>query len=272
MATEQDHEAKYETVAFSSNDRATGRRVVALVHSKQNGVSDTAEMIDSFAYHVTDVVVRKTLIAELDAMLPDVVVVDDSLADFETTRVCHDIRQSLGSRVLVLVGDDRVADENWTVRLIEAGADDVVPKSTSPALLRTRLLALMRLAPGRRPSNDVVVGDICVDVDGLSVFIAGRLVRFPKLQFDLLLALARRQNKVASFEQLLTEVWNLEPLPTNPRRVRVAMSLLRKLVGEGVHRPRLETVQGVGYRLVVPRPSPGHSGPLAAPPLPEGAA
>jgi len=239
--------------ASAPDDLAADRRVVALAHSKQDEAIDTIERLGLSDYDVIDVVVRKTLINELNAHLPDVVVIDDSLADFDAARVCRDIRQSLQSRVLVLAPDERVADENWTVRVIEAGADGVVPKSMSTALLRTHLLALMRLAPERqRPANTVVIGDIHVDVDGFSVFIAGRLVRFPKLQYDLLLALAQRPNKVVSFDRLLSEVWNLEPASTNPRRVRVAVSLLRKLLGEGMRRPRLETVQRIGYRLVVP--------------------
>ena len=209
--------------------------------------------IDSTTYEVVDVVASKTLINELGAHAPDVVLIDDSLGDFDAARMCTDIRRSVGSRMLVLAADERVADESWTVRVFEAGADDVVSRSISTSLLRTRVLALMRLAPERmRRVNNVVVGDVDVDVDGYSVFIAGRLVRFPKLQFDLLLALARRPNKVMSFDRLLVEVWGLEPSSTNPRRVRVAVSLLRSLLGVGVRRPRLETVSRVGYRLVVP--------------------
>jgi len=128
-------------------------------------------------------------------------------------------------------------------RSIEAGADYVVSRSISKSLLRTHLLALMRLAPERPgpADNSVVVGDVVADVDGYTVFIGGLPVRFPLLQFKLLLALARRPNKVVSFGQLLDEVWGIEPRSVHPRRVRVAISLLRRLLGEGTRRPRLET-------------------------------
>jgi len=241
------------TGAIAAAALAVDRRVVAFAHSRRNEAVDVITEIDPTTYEVVDVVVRKTLIDELGAHSPDVVVIDDSLADFDTTRLCQDIRNFVGSRVLVLAAAERIADESWTVGVIEAGADDVVPRSISASLLRTHLLALMRLAPERRrPASNVIVGDVDVNVDGYSVFIAGRLVRFPKLQFELLLALARRPNKVVSFDQLLAEVWGLEPSSMHPRRVRVAASLLRKLLGEGVRRPRLETVPRVGYRLVVP--------------------
>jgi len=131
----------------------------------------------------------------------------------------------------------------------------VVSPSASPTLWTVRLFALMRLAPARLPAtNQLVVGDVVVDIDGYSVFVDGDLVRVPTRQFDLLVALARRPNKVVSFDELLSEVWRVEPRSTNQRRVRVAASMLRRLLGSGVRRPRLETVACVGYRLTTPVP------------------
>jgi two-component system response regulator MtrA len=229
------------------------RHVVAFAHSRRGGSAETLAAIDPTPYDVVDVVIRRTMVDELAEIHADVVVIDNRFGDFDVKRLCRDVRRSLGSRILVLATDDHAGDEPWTVEVIEAGADDVVAASISPALLRSHLLALMRLAPDRDPHrNDVIVGDVVVDVDGFSVFVAGRLVKFPSLQFKLLLALARRPNRVVSFGQLLSEVWGVEPRSVNPRRVRVAASILRRLLGEGARRPRVETVSRVGYRLVVP--------------------
>lgn len=229
------------------------RRVVALARSRRGDGHIPDESVGSSGYDIVDVVIGKRVVVELGDIDPDIVVIDCTLADFDVMRLCRDVRGSLGSRILVLATDQQAADEAWTVDVIEAGADDVVAGSISSALLRTHVRALMRLASDRDPHrNDVVVGDVVVDVDGYSVFVAGRLVRFPRLQFKLLLALASRPNRVVSFAQLLSEVWGVEPRSVNPRRVRVAASILRRLLGEGARRPRVETVSRVGYRLVVP--------------------
>lgn len=229
------------------------RRLVALARSRHGDGHVLDDAIERTGYDTIGVIVRKSVVAELAGVEPDVVVIDSTLGDFDVRRLCRDARRSLGSRILVLAGAEHDGDERWMVDVIEAGADDVVAGSISAALLRTRLLALMRLAPDRDPGrNNVVVGDVVVDVDGFSVFVAGRLVRFPRLQFKLLVALARRPNRVVSFSQLLGEVWGVEPRSVNPRRVRVAASILRRLLGEGARRPRVETVSRVGYRLVVP--------------------
>ena len=240
-------------VTINPTDIPGERRIVALARSRSGSSHSLDESLETTGYDMVDVIIRKSVVDELGGYDPDIVVIDSTLGDFDVRRLCRDVRKSLGSRILVLAGDEYAADEVWTVEVIEAGADDVVAGSISAALLRTHLHALMRLAPDRDPHrNDVVVGDVVVDVDGFSVFVAGRLVRFPSLQFKLLLALARRPNRVVSFAQLLSEVWGVEPRSVNPRRVRVAASILRRLLGEGARRPRVETVSRVGYRLVVP--------------------
>lgn len=241
-------------VEFSDDGPGLGeRRVVALARSRGGDGHTLDESVETTAYDIVDVVIRKSVVDELGAFGPDIVVIDSRIGDFDVQRLCRDVRRSLGSRILVVAADDHAADEAWTVEVIEAGADDVVAGSVSAALLRSHLLALMRLAPDRDPRrHEVVVGDVVVDVDGYSVFVAGRLVRFPSLQFKLLVALARRPNRVVSFAQLLSEVWGVEPRSVNPRRVRVAVSILRRLLGEGARRPRVETVSRIGYRFVVP--------------------
>lgn len=239
------------------SDVDAGRRVVAVAHSHRSAGNDhDHDLIDAIrttAYEVVDVVVRRTVIDELTDLAPDIVVIDNALDDFDARRLCRDIRTSIGSRILLIPADERNADEAWIVDAVESGADDVVPRALSGSLLRSRLFALMRLAPDRhRGANELVVGDVVVDIDGYSVFVAGNLVRFPSLQFSLLVALARRPNNVVSFDELLSEVWGVEPRSVNPRRVRVAASMLRRLLGSGALRPRLETVSRVGYRLILP--------------------
>jgi DNA-binding response OmpR family regulator len=128
-------------------------------------------------------------------------------------------------------------------------------------MLRTRVMALARSSPPPRGPAALVVGDVVVDVDAHSVLIGGDVVRFPVRLFRMLVELARRPNKVVTCETLLHEVWGIEAEPADRRRVRVAASSLRRLLGEGLYRPRLETVVRVGYRLVTDTVVP--IGPLA---------
>jgi DNA-binding response OmpR family regulator len=233
---------------------------IAVVHSRHEEPDVLVELLADDGYDVDTVAVRRSLIVELAEAAPDVVVVDGSLADFDVMRVCRDVRRSIGARVIVVPKE--ATDEAWAMAAIEAGADDVFGPASSAAMLRTRVMALARSSPPRRrgPAT-LVVGDVVVDVDAHSVLIGGDVVRFPVRLFRMLVELARRPNKVVTCEALLQEVWGIEPEPADRRRVRVAASSLRRLLGEGLYRPRLETVVRVGYRLVTETVIP--IGPLA---------
>jgi len=231
------------------------RPVVAVARSHRGDADDLIGAIGPTSYQVVDVVVQKSMIDELTDLSPDLVIIDNALGDFDGRRLCRDVRRSIGSPIILIPAEERNADDAWIVEAVESGADEVVPRSISDSLLRSRLFSLMRSAPDRhRTANELVVGDVVVDVDGYSVFVGGDLVRFPSLQFSLLVALARRPNKVVSCDELLSEVWGVEPQSVNSRRVRVAASMLRRLLGSGALRPRLETVSRVGYRLILPPP------------------
>jgi DNA-binding response OmpR family regulator len=179
---------------------------------------------------------------------PEVVVVDGSLGDFDVMRLCRDLRRSTRSRIVVV--PPPVASDAWTMEELRAGADDVLGSNASEAMIRTRMMAIVRSGPvhDREPGR-LVVGDVIVDLDGHSVLIDGDVVRFPMRLFRTLVELARRPNTVVTCEELLHDVWGVDPRPAHRRRLRVAVSSLRRLLGHGAQRPRIETVVRVGYRL-----------------------
>jgi DNA-binding response OmpR family regulator len=133
---------------------------------------------------------------------------------------------------------------------LHAGADDVLQHDASDAMIRARMMAIVRKgAVLDRAPDHLVIGDVVVDVDGHLVTIAGDVVRFPMRLFRTLVELARRPNTVVTSEELLHDVWGVDLRPAHRRRLRVAVSSLRRLLGQGAQRPRIETVVRVGYRL-----------------------
>jgi two-component system response regulator MtrA len=134
---------------------------------------------------------------------------------------------------------------------LEAGADDYMVKpfrhpSELVARIRTRL---------RRTNSDVnsllKIGDLSIDVTGHEVLRGGKQISLTRLEFDLLVALAKEPGRVFSREALLGEVWGYRH-STDTRLVNVHVQRLRSKVEHDPDKPEIVmTVRGVGYKAGV---------------------
>jgi len=228
---------------------------VAVVHSRHGSPDALVRLLTADGYDVVATPVRRSLMEQLAEVAPHVVIVDSSIGDFDVIRLCRDIRRSVMSRIVVV--PTPTADEAWMLDVLHAGADDVLETRASEAMVTARMMAIVRSGPVRdRGPGRLVVGDLIVDLEAHSVLLGGDVVRFPVRLYRTLVELARRPNTVVTCEELLHDVWGVDPRPAHRRRLRVAVSSLRRLLGHGPQRPRIETIARVGYRLATaPVPS-----------------
>jgi two-component system phosphate regulon response regulator PhoB len=190
-------------------------------------------------------------LAQLRRRVPDVVVLDLMLPDVSGTEVCRQIKADPRTRdvpVLMLTARSEEVDR---VVGFEVGADDYVTKPFSVRELVLRVRALLRRAGAPRPPERLpdAVGPIRVDVDGHRVFVDGAEVVLTPLEFKLLTTFMTRLGRVQSRDQLLEDVWEMSS-EIETRTVDTHVKRLREKLGTG--RDLLETVRGVGYRLVDP--------------------
>lgn len=180
---------------------------------------------------------------------PDVVVLDLGLPDIDGHEVLRMLRAVSDVPVVVATARD---DEAAIVRTLDAGADDYVVKPFSAQELEARIRAVIRRAEDGGRDAPVVVGDLVIDPAGREVELAGEPVELTRLEFDLLLTLARRAGEVVSKRELLAEVWR-QPYGGADKTVDVHLSWLRRKLGESADEPRyLHTFRGVGIKLAAP--------------------
>jgi DNA-binding response OmpR family regulator len=190
----------------------------------------------------------------------DVVIIRYVLGSFDLVRLCHDLRDAIDSRIIVVASHDpssrgaqRESDDALVVEVLDAGADDFFSSDISERVLAARLRVAMRARPLReRPPRRVTLGDVVIDADAHILFVGGEVVKCPPLQFQLLVTLARREGSLVSRETLFRELWNIQPDSVDTRRLRIAISGLRRVLRHGPQRPLIESVSGSGYRLSVP--------------------
>ncbi|WP_309080046.1 MtrAB system response regulator MtrA [Zhihengliuella sp.] len=176
---------------------------------------------------------------------PDLVLLDLMLPGVDGIEVCRQIRAESDAPIVMLTAKSDTAD---VVRGLESGADDYVPKPFKPAELIARVRA--RLRPGEKQAPETLrIGDLTVDVAGHSVMRGNERLSLTPLEFDLLVALARKPWQVFTRDQLLEQVWGYRHAAADTRLVNVHVQRLRSKVERDPENPEVVlTVRGVGYK------------------------
>jgi two-component system alkaline phosphatase synthesis response regulator PhoP len=178
---------------------------------------------------------------------PDLVILDLMLPKIDGFEVCREIRRRGDTPILMLTA--RTDDIDAIVGL-ELGADDYVTKPFNPRALVARVKAILRrtevTARGGRP---IEVGSLRIDPRRREAWVGDRRLELRAREFDLLVALARDPGVVLTRDGLLEGVWGTD-FPGETRTVDVHVAEVRKKLGDDG--PVIETVRGMGYRLVPP--------------------
>jgi two-component system OmpR family response regulator len=176
----------------------------------------------------------------------DVVVLDVMLPGIDGLEVCRRIR-AVDDRtpVLMLTALGAVPDR---VAGLDAGADDYLLKPFAFDELLARLRALAR-RQGVARARELRVGDLCLDLAARRVRRADREVTLTAQEFSLLEAMARRPGEALTREQLVHLAWDIA-YEARSNVVDVCVKGLRDRIDRPFGRRSLQTVRGLGYRLV----------------------
>ncbi len=181
------------------------------------------------------------------AEIPDVVLLDIGLPDFDGFEVCRRIRQKSQVPIIMLTARDEEIDRVFG---LEIGADDYV---TKPFGLR-ELIARIRAVSRRRaavdlPTSEVLeIGNLKLDLSTRRVYMSGKEVELTTKEFDLLAYLAEHPGIVHRRTDIMESVWDANWYgPTKTLDAHVAA--VRKKLGNA---DWIEAVRGVGFRLESP--------------------
>ena len=179
---------------------------------------------------------------------PDLVLLDVMLPGLDGIEVCKLIRAESMVPIVMLSAKGDTQD---VVKGLEAGADDYMVKpfrhpSELIARIKTRL---------RRTNSDIsgllTIGDLAIDVQAHQVLRAGKQIQLTRLEFDLLVALAKEPRRVFTRDALLSEVWGYRH-STDTRLVNVHVQRLRSKIEHDAEHPEIViTIRGVGYKAGV---------------------
>jgi two-component system, OmpR family, response regulator RegX3 len=176
----------------------------------------------------------------------DIVLLDLMLPGLPGTEVCRQIRQASSVPVIMVSAKDTEVDK---VVGLELGADDYITKPYSPRELVARIRAVLRRGsePDLVPST-VEAGGVRMDVERHIVTVAGREVRLPLKEFELLEMFLRNAGRVLTRGQLIDRVWGADYVG-DTKTLDVHVKRLRAKIEEDPANPQhLVTVRGLGYK------------------------
>jgi DNA-binding response OmpR family regulator len=184
---------------------------------------------------------------KLFAQQPDLIMLDVMLGQENGFEICRRIRQASDVPVIMLTA---LNNEQDMLKGLDAGADDFLSKPFNADILIARARAVLRRSEHQNSKvtafkyND---GNLSIDVENHRVLVKGKLIKLTRIEFGLLVYLARNAGKVLTFNQILSTVWGDE-YRGSMEYVHIYISHLRRKLEENTKSPNyFLTVHGVGY-------------------------
>jgi DNA-binding response OmpR family regulator len=177
----------------------------------------------------------------------DLIVLDVLLPGIDGLEVCRKIRaMKVRTPILMLTARTSVEDR---VAGLDAGADDYLTKPFAFAELMARIRALSRREVPDAVGNRLQVGELSLDVKTREVRMGERRIDLTPKEFALLEYFMRHPNQVLTGQQIADHVWSYD-FDGLTNRVAVYVSYLRRKLESTDDKAPIQTVHGVGYRLV----------------------
>ena len=183
---------------------------------------------------------------EVDAQVPDLILLDWMLPGESGASLCRSWRQQERTRAVPILMLTARTDEADKVQGLDAGADDYITKPFSTKELLARIRAALRRRAPLAADDAVTVGDLNLDTATYRVTFKGQELKVGPTEFKLLHYLMKHVERVHTRGTLLDRVWG-DHVFIEERTVDVHIKRLREALGEAG--ALIETVRGAGYRL-----------------------
>jgi two-component system alkaline phosphatase synthesis response regulator PhoP len=186
---------------------------------------------------------------------PDLILLDIMLPNIDGLQVCRILKQDPNYNTIPIIMLTAKGKDIDTVLGLEMGADDYIKKPFSPremvARVKARIRALKILQAEEAMGKKIfIIKDLIIIPDKHEAFLGEEKLELTPKEFEVLTLMAANPGKVFTREALLEIVWGYEFLG-DTRTVDVHIRHLRQKLKDDFSYPvYIETVRGVGYRLI----------------------
>jgi len=190
----------------------------------------------------------------------DLIILDIMLPGLNGFEILTKLRQK-GVKTPVIILTARNAEEE-VVQGLKCGADDYITKPFGVAELLARVAAVLRRTqndegnPEKQSGNEklITVGELKIYPEKYEVQLNGELIPLRPKEFEVLLYLVQRPGVVVTRDDLMNIVWGFDYIG-GQRTVDVHVSSLRKKLEMNQQSVQIDSIRGVGYKLVTSTPA-----------------
>ena len=181
---------------------------------------------------------------------PHLILLDVMMPEIDGVETCEEMRKNKELQNTIIAFLTARGEDYSQIAGFEAGGDDYITKPIKPKVLISRIKALLkryREKSGMKEEENAIIktADLTIDKEKYQVNKGDKELILPKKEFELLLLLISKPDKVFTREEIFTRVWG-EDVVVGDRTIDVHIRKLREKIGD----EHIKTIKGVGYKYV----------------------
>ena len=193
----------------------------------------------------------KDALKTAQSLNPHLIVLDVMMPGMDGIETCEEIRKIPSLKDTLVVFLTARGEDYSQIAGFDAGADDYITKPIKPRVLISRVKALLKRFRSGTYSDTgeedtrISVGDLTIDKEKYIVISGNNELLLPKKEFELLLLLASKPDRVFTRDEIYSSVWG-DNIIVGDRTIDVHIRKLREKIGQN----HIRTIKGVGYKFV----------------------
>jgi len=202
-------------------------------------------------YEVFETQNGKEAIRKAREINPHLILLDVMMPEMDGIETCEEMRKDQNLQNTIIAFLTARGEDYSQIAGFEAGGDDYITKPIKPKVLNSRVKALLKRykekddAPEKQESNIIEKSDITIDKEKYIVIKEDQELILPKKEFELLLLLISKPDKVFTRDEIFYSVWG-DNVVVGDRTIDVHVRKLREKIGNH----HIKTIKGVGYKYV----------------------
>jgi two-component system alkaline phosphatase synthesis response regulator PhoP len=206
--------------------------------------------LEKAGYQVSTASNGRDAIEKAREIKPHLILLDVMMPEMDGVETCEEMRRNKELQNNIIAFLTARGEDYSQIAGFEAGGDDYITKPIKPKVLISRIKALLkryREKSGYQDEKETIIkkADLTIDKEKYQVKKGEKELILPKKEFELLLLLISKPDKVFTREEIFFRIWG-ENVVVGDRTIDVHIRKLREKIGD----KHIKTIKGVGYKYV----------------------